>query len=368
MDVSWTEDGRVHAARWLGETGAAPRRVIAVDDTLRADAAYRLACEGTALLWRGDFHNARALLQALTRRVERRRRAAFEPGAAGFHQYRLFQGQRARTLGMLLVPVEPGYRLPLRRAPDVREAGLGAFGPLDEPAVLPLRALLGAVGAHEWRKKGIAVPAIGARIHPHYGVFAPVRSEYVDLVAAAPLSASPLAFDIGTGTGVLAAVLARRGVERVVATERDRRALACARENIERLGLSAHVEVSEAPLFPPGRASLVVCNPPWIPGRPVSLLDRGVYDEDSGMLRGFLAGLGAHLNPEGEAWLVLSDIAERLGLRSREELLTLFDTNGLRVIDRLDARPTHPKAADAADPLHYARAGEITSLWRLRPQ
>ena len=86
------------------------------------------------------------------------------------------------------------------------------------------------------------MPAVGLRIHPHYGVFAPIRSEYVDLVAKAPLPAavaSPsIAFDIGTGTGVLAAVLARRGIERVVATDMDPRALACARENVERLGLA----------------------------------------------------------------------------------------------------------------------------------
>ena len=57
------------------EAGVAPpRRVQVADDTLSADAAYRLACEGTALLWRGDFQNARQLLQAMARRVERKPR------------------------------------------------------------------------------------------------------------------------------------------------------------------------------------------------------------------------------------------------------------------------------------------------------
>ena len=92
-----------------------------------------------------------------------------------------------------------------------------------EPSLVSLRALLGVIGAHEWRVKGIEIPAAGGRIHPHYGVFAPIRREYVDLVscgasARASLS-SGVAFDIGTGTGVLAAVLARRGVARVVATD-----------------------------------------------------------------------------------------------------------------------------------------------------
>jgi prophage antirepressor-like protein len=73
----------------------------------------------------------------------------------------------------------------------------------------------------------------------------------------------------------------------------------------------------------------------------------------------------AHLTPEGEGWLVLSDLAEHLGLRSRAELLAAFETAGLSVVGRIDARPRHPRAADPADPLHQARAAEVTSLWRL---
>ena len=83
------------------------------------------------------------------------------------------------------------------------------------------------------------------------------------------------------------------------------------------------------------------------------------------MLRGFLAGLGAHLLPGGEGWLVLSDLAEHLGLRTRAELLALIDAAGLAVVDRADTRPRHPKATDEDDPLHAARAAEVTSLWRL---
>ena len=83
------------------------------------------------------------------------------------------------------------------------------------------------------------------------------------------------------------------------------------------------------------------------------------------MLRGFLAGLAAHLEPEGEGWLILSDIAEHLGLRTRDELLALIDAAGLNVKSRSEARPTHPKSQDTSDPLHAARAAEVTALWRL---
>ncbi len=349
---------------------------MVVDDRITADEAYRLACEGTGLLWRGDFQNARQLLQALQRRVERPskkshrvKHAPPSPGARdAFNQHRLAQSQRARTLGMLLIPFDAGHRIPLRRAPDVSLACNEAYGVIDEPYVVSLRELLGVISAHEWYKRGVEVPSLHGRIHPHYGVFAPVRAEYVPLVADAPLPSvgkGTVAFDVGTGTGVLAALLAQRGMERVVATDMNPRALACARDNIHRLGLDNTVEIIEANLFPPGRAALIVCNPPWVPARPISLLEQAVFDPDSQMLRGFLAGLAAHLAPGGEGWLLLSDLAEHLGLRSRAELLAAIEAGGLAVVGRLDTKPTHKKVADASDPLHAARAAEVTSLWRL---
>lgn len=372
--IEWTEGGVQRSARWRSEAALPPpKRVQLVDDTLSADAAYRLASEGTALLWRSDFHNARQLMQAMSRRADRKPR---KPAAApanlteAFHLHRQAQGQRSRLLGKLLVEMEGDYRIPLPRAPDLRPACTQAWGPPDgESSVVSLRELLGLVGAFEWRRKGVEIPALGPapgnRIHPHYGVFSPVRGEYLDLVAAAALPSRELAFDIGTGTGVIAAVLARRGVQHVIATDQDQRALACARENLSRLGLRERVELLEANLFPEGRAPLVVCNPPWLPGRPSSPIEHAIYDEDSRMLRGFLAGLADHLAPGGEGWLILSDLAEHLGLRTRDELAGWIAAGRLRVIGRDDIRPRHSKAQDATDPLHAARAREVTSLWRL---
>jgi methylase of polypeptide subunit release factors len=374
--ISWIENGEQRSARWQSESGmAAPKKVVLADDTMSADTAWRLALEGTGLLWRGDFQNARQLLQALARRVEhkgsraKRAKSAKAPASLTeqFHRHRLAQLQRARTLAMLLIPFDAGYTIPLRRAPMVAEACLEAYGPSGEPFVASLRELLGLIGAHEWRRKGVPIPALDARIHPFYGVFSPVRGEYVELVAQAPLPAgAKLAFDIGAGTGVLAALLARRGIERVVATDMDQRALACARANIDRLGLASRVEVVEADLFPPGRAPLVVCNPPWLPGKPSSSIEHAIYDPDSRMLKGFLHGLREHLSDKGEGWLVLSSLAEHLGLRTREQLLGWIDAAGLEVAGRSDVRPLHPKALDPDDPLHAARALEVTSLWRLR--
>ncbi|MFP4592546.1 class I SAM-dependent methyltransferase [uncultured Ralstonia sp.] len=368
--LSWTdaETATAHTAQWRSEAGnPPPKRVTIADDRTTADAAYRQACEGVAMLWQGDFQNARQLLQAMSRRADRKPRKAATSPLDAFNLHRQAQSQRARTLGMLLIPLDADYTIPLRRAPDVRDACNEAYGAGDAPSVVSLRELLGLIGAHEWRKKGVEIPALdGERIHPYYGVFSPVRGEYIDLVAQTPLPSQALAFDVGTGTGVLAAVLAKRGVKRVIGTDQDARALACARENLTRLGLQSQVEVIEADLFPEGRAPLVVCNPPWLPARPSSPIERAVYDPDSRMLRGFLDGLAAHLEPNGEGWLILSDFAEHLGLRTRDALMAMIDAAGLQVVGRDDIKPKHPKASDAEDPLYQARAAEVTSLWRLK--
>ena len=390
--LQWDDvNGQPQHAAWHSEAGRpAPARMQVADDRLAADAAYHLICEGSTLLWQGDFFNARHLMEALKRRLDKPKlrgkaqknaKPAHPPAPAAtpalaFHQQRQVQARRAHILGSILIPLNGDYRIPLRRAPDVQAACTQAWGPADGTArVIALRELQGIVSAYEWRKNGVQIPALQTlggydRIHPHYGVFSPVRGEYVDLVAQAPLPATAtqtaaVAWDIGTGTGVLATVLARRGVPQVIATDHAARALACAQDNVQRLGVAAQVQLCNVDLFPPGHADLIVCNPPWLPVRATTSLEQAVYVPDSRMLRGFLAGLAAHLRPGGEGWLILSDLAEHLGLRSRADLLAWTEAAGLRVVGRLDIRPHHRKAQNASDPLHSARAAEVTSLWRL---
>lgn len=395
--VQWLEnkDGNetLHQAIWLSESNhAPPARIVLVDDKTTADDAYRLACEGTSLLWRGDFHNARQLLQALGRRIDRTnerselrkvKKAANKSAADKsvapkeipnlFHQQRQIQAQRARILSRLLLELDTNYISQLRRAPDVSAACTAAFGQLDkelnESCVLSFRDLQGALGAAQWREKGVPIESLGLSIFPHYGVFAPTRHEYVQLLLDAPLPAAyDTAYDIGTGTGLLAIILAQRGVKQVIATDLNPRALACAKENFTRLALTS-VQLQQADLYPTDAplANLIVCNPPWLPAKPSSPLEYAVYDANSTMLRGFLQDAKTHLAEQGEVWLILSDLAEHLQLRTREELLGWFADSGLKVKYRLDTKPKHGRSQDDTDPLFAARSAEVTSLWCLEP-
>ena len=71
--IHWLEDGKEVEAQWLLQTPP-PTRVVIANETMNADDAYGLACQGTALLWRGDFQQARQMLVAMGKRADRRQR------------------------------------------------------------------------------------------------------------------------------------------------------------------------------------------------------------------------------------------------------------------------------------------------------
>jgi methylase of polypeptide subunit release factors len=384
--ITWQENNKPKEAFWQSAANnQAPKRIQVIDDTIKADAAYKLVCEGTALLWRGDFQNAKHLSQAISRRIDNRdlkpkaknkRNKELKTGEAPnpkdqFHLYRKSQIERARTLGILLVELTGDYRLPYNRAPDIAEACEHAYGKSEShhSRLVSLREILGLIGAYEWHKKGVEIPQLDASITPSYGVYSPVRGEYLELVNTAPLENVSVAFDIGTGTGVIAAILAKRGVKKIIATDVTSRALVCAKHNIQKLGYTDQVKIVGADLFPSadaGLADLIVCNPPWLPAKANSAIEQAVYDTDSQMLKGFLKGVKNYLAVNGEAWLILSDFAEHLELRTKEELQQWITDAGLNIVEKLDIAPRHGKASDASDPLHQARSKEVTSLYRLK--
>ncbi|WP_250163465.1 hypothetical protein [Psychrobacter sp. WY6] len=135
--VQWQENETLRNALWLSESNhMPPARIVLVDDTTTADDAYRLACEGSSLLWRGDFHNARQLLQALGRRIDRTNerselrkakkaaKSTIESDSVSskeipnlFHQQRQLQAQRSRILSRLLLELDASYVSQLRARP-----------------------------------------------------------------------------------------------------------------------------------------------------------------------------------------------------------------------------------------------------------
>jgi methylase of polypeptide subunit release factors len=241
-----------------------------------------------------------------------------------------------------------------------------AWGPPDAPrTVVALKTLLGLLGAAEWRKKGLEVPGLPKKLTPHYGVYLPTRTDYVELLRKLGDVKGARCFDLGTGTGVLGLLLLQKGAASVVGTDVDPRAVACARENAKFFKVADRFTIEERSLFPDGKADLVVCNPPWVPEPPKNRVDRAVFDEDSQVLLGFLDGLREHLNPGGRGALLLSNLAELLGLREPGFLAAEFERRGLTLVSRFELPAKHGKAKDKADPLHAVRSKELTSLYVL---
>lgn len=118
------------------------------------------------------------------------------------------------------------------------------------------------VGAAGWARKGVEVPGLSGRIHPSYGVFAPTRLEPARLTARIPDVGGKTVLDVGTGTGVLAALLLARGAASAVATDIDPRATACVEDNARRLGFGDKLRAIPAISSPRAPSTW------WSPTRP----------------------------------------------------------------------------------------------------
>ena len=378
MEMKWVELPRLDRVEWRSSAGApapADGNVVCAGDGLSGADAIRSVRLGQFLLCTGRYGGTRQLLTAIQHRAGWRRQKSERSSdpAAIFRAERCRRAAAHALLARIVVLLDGSdFRPRLAGAPALGPFGQQVWGPMpDRPLLVPLREWVGALGAREWYRKGIDVPALGAKVHPHYGVFPPTRGDYLELVAermARTDLAGKVVFDIGTGTGVIALILARRGAARVVATDADGRAVACARENAERLGFGNVVDVCDVGAddpFPPGAADVVVCNPPWLPGDATTLLDRAVYDPGSQFLGRFLEGVGGHLGPAGQAWLILSDLAERLRLRLPNFVEQAAERSGLAVLDRSVVPARQSRFDDRDDALHAERSRETIALFVL---
>lgn len=156
--------------------------------------------------------------------------------------------------------------------------------------------------------------------------------------------------------------------EFVYGTDSNQAAVDCAHENLGRLGMGDRTELWNCHLFPPHTVDLIVCNPPWMPGRPSSVLEQAVYDDDENesFLDNFLQNARSHLvQPSGQVWLILSNLAELLGVRHREALLQKTDDGGLYVHSTASVpAKTRSKPTDYPG-VGRVRQNEVITLYKL---
>ncbi len=166
----------------------------------------------------------------------------------------------------------------------------------------------------------------GEKISIHDGVFAPdpslTNSPFVILNNLPDVSGKEV-LDMGTGTGIIALVCARKGAN-VVAVDSDDKAIENAKENFQKSGLE-NIEVVKSNLFEniSGKFDYIFANLP--------ILDE-IWDgaeKTASTVERFLTEAKAHLNVDGSVYLPwfsisdvrnIQDIANHLGYK--QELVT----------------------------------------------
>lgn len=132
------------------------------------------------------------------------------------------------------------------------------------------------------------------------------------------------ALDMGTGSGVCAVFLARRGWQ-VTAVDLNPEAVRCAKANALINRLEERIDVRHGDLFAPvpdERFDLILFNPPFFRGEPKGLFDLAWRATD--VMERFAAGLPGALTDGGRALILLSTDGDAAGM------LRALEANGLK--------------------------------------
>jgi len=155
---------------------------------------------------------------------------------------------------------------------------------------------------HLKSKEPVSLDCLGRRIDVPQEVFSPPPWEH-NLLAKAVLKEvkeTDRVLDMGTGSGIIAIVAASKS-SGVVAVDVNPFAVKCAKENVDRNGLSSRITVRESDLFEnvEGRFDLIVFDPPFRWFEPRDVWERCCADKDYATMRLFFEEAENYLNDEG---------------------------------------------------------------------
>jgi methylase of polypeptide subunit release factors len=182
--------------------------------------------------------------------------------------------------------------------------------------------------------------AIGDSITVLPHVYVPHDQSVVDLLAEHLIldGEAVQVLDMGTGTGILGIIAAKRGAAKVILTDISPNAVENARLNVQRLGLQQTTEVrGPADLFDSVQGEvfdIIIFNPPWILGEPRTLYDEAIYDKEQQIITRFLAQVNDYLSPRGRLLLIYSDISQSTGEGSLDKLNELIKQNRLKIVSQ----------------------------------
>mgnify|MGYP001308420105 CR=1 FL=1 len=318
-------------------------------------AAERLA-EGRMLRVTDSYHTGAEVLEQLKRVLP-----LPEAGSHYLTRERLAHAHREASL-RLLAPIK-NYRLALSHA---RPIGFlqELYFELDA-FFLPFVQVQELFGAWKAYQEGVHLAVLGHKLHPFYGTYVPTRTSHIELFGTwLSQYGGPKgqATDVGTGSGVLALMLAKAGFERVIATDSNPNAIESVSRDLERLGGALAIQPQHADFLDvsDAKSDLIVFNPPWIRGATQSLLDRALYFEE-GFFERFFERAIEGLKPDGRIVLIFSNIIELVQPELVHPIAHELDKGRFRLVQTLKRKVKPPPDASG----RRRRTREKVEVWEL---
>lgn len=177
---------------------------------------------------------------------------------------------------------------------------------------------LGLNGAWQWFSKGICFPDLPFKIHPFYGTYFPTRFEHLQLFDDWLSKNSEFfnkSIDIGTGCGVLSFYMLKHNINDISATDINPNALYSVKGDLFANGCSENIQLKSGSFFGGDNDlyDLVVFNPPWIPGKTNTIIDRGIY-YDNYMWDDFFNNITKHMSGGSRLLIIFSNFAVVAGV------------------------------------------------------
>ncbi len=249
-----------------------------------------------------SFFDGVAILEALNQRLPPPHpKASFTKRSA--HRKKLRQVSRFLLVGVHQgslqlegISIEPILTLLYPDAP----AGCLCFVDVQELA-----------GANKRMDLGVHYPVLGKKVHPFLGVYFPTRTEHLELFAtwlSQYTGPKDHAIDVGTGSGILSFLLLKSGFESVTATDQNPNAVWSVHQDAKRLHWSDRLHCLHTDLLiGTPNTSLIVFNPPWIPGESDSSVNDALFYDD-GLFARFFDQAHQQLETNGRVVLLFSTI------------------------------------------------------------